>query len=593
MAKSEFKDWVAERKGTKRKVKKRDHDLYQEGKFLYYHPTFSPSDEVKEITGARWDRRKQAWRLPRLTRVVTKVRELDPQAHIAELGALLTGEWEAQDAQGIQAFDSIPARYADLYPFQKEAVHALVTRAYHGTGLILSPGLGKTPTSIIAAHAYVAEKGESQRVLVVCPLSLVNNWRREIEAWSPDPRVEVVHGGEPTPDRSVFWTVTNYETPMERVRDDTSGRIVASGNLDEEWDFDWDVVIFDESVLLKNRKTKRAQVARTLARSTKKVWELSGAPTTHDNSDMWQQLNIMEPEFFTAFWGFAKEACVVAETPWAQFVIMGSRRNFLIRNEFPEMLFTRNQDDVLPDLPEYIFQDIELPLLPRQAKAHEDLLTQWLHELEENKDKRVEVTAVIAQLVRLQQVTSNLYNLETTGTPWPDVSSKADFVEEALSIGSVEWPVLIWTHHRPGARALYDRLTKLSKSKKAEALKGRRIELVYGGVKNSDAIIEDYKAGKVDVLILGIQVGKYGHTLTNTRTVIAYDKTWDSDAWFQMLHRVRRHGLKHRPLFMTLRCRGTIDDYVELNLAGKLPAMADLTGAQLARILRSLGEEHA
>lgn len=593
MAKSEFKDWVAERKGTKRKVKKRDHDLYQEGKFLYYHPTFSPSDEVKEITGARWDRRKQAWRLPRLTRVVTKVRELDPQARIAELGALLTGEWEAQDAQGIQAFDSIPARYADLYPFQKEAVHALVTRAYHGTGLILSPGLGKTPTSIIAAHAYVAEKGESQRVLVVCPLSLVNNWRREIEAWSPDPRVEVVHGGEPTPDRSVFWTVTNYETPMERVRDDTSGRIVASGNLDEEWDFDWDVVIFDESVLLKNRKTKRAQVARTLARSTKKVWELSGAPTTHDNSDMWQQLNIMEPEFFTAFWGFAKEACVVAETPWAQFVIMGSRRNFLIRNEFPEMLFTRNQDDVLPDLPEYIFQDIELPLLPRQAKAHEDLLTQWLHELEENKDKRVEVTAVIAQLVRLQQVTSNLYNLETTGTPWPDVSSKADFVEEALSIGSVEWPVLIWTHHRPGARALYDRLTKLSKSKKAEALKGRRIELVYGGVKNSDAIIEDYKAGKVDVLILGIQVGKYGHTLTNTRTVIAYDKTWDSDAWFQMLHRVRRHGLKHRPLFMTLRCRGTIDDYVELNLAGKLPAMADLTGAQLARILRSLGEEHA
>jgi hypothetical protein len=139
---------------------------------------------------------------------------------------------------------------------------------------------------------------------------------------------------------------------------------------------------------------------------------------------------------------------------------------------------------------------------------------------------------------------------------------------------------------------LYDRLTKLSKSKKGEALKGRRIELVYGGVKNADTIIEEYKAGKVDVLILGIQVGKYGHTLTNTKTVIAYDKTWDSDAWFQMLHRVRRHGLKHRPRFLTLRCRGTIDDYVELNLAGKLPAMADLTGAQLARILRSLGEDH-
>jgi hypothetical protein len=34
-----------------------------------------------------------------------------------------------------------------------------------------------------------------------------------------------------------------------------------------------------------------------------------------------------------------------------------------------------------------------------------------------------------------------------------------------------------------------------------------------------------------------------------------------------------------------------VDDYVELNLAGKLPDMAKLTGADLAKILRSLGEE--
>jgi SNF2 family DNA or RNA helicase len=586
---SAYKEFL---KGQKKAPKKRDHDLYQEGKFLYFHPTFSPQDEVKEITGARWDRRKQAWRLPRLTRVVRKVRDLDPQARIADLGPVGDGSWETIDQQAVQSFDFFPARYPDLYPFQKEAVAALTTRGYHGTGLILSPGLGKTPTSIIAADTYLAERGESQRVLIVAPLPLVHTWAREIRAWSADPRLEICHGVPPTDDRSVRYTVTNYDTLHERVRDPTSNRVVATGNLNPEWDFDWDVVIFDESVLLKNRKSKRAQACRTLARSAKKVWLLSGAPTTKDNSDLWQQLNIMEPEFFTTFWGFAKEFCVVVETPWSQFEIHGSRRNIVVRDEFPEMLFVRNQDDVLPDLPEYIYQDIELQLLPRQAKAHDDLMTQWLHELEENKDKRVEVTAVIAQLVRLQQVTSNLYNLETTGTPWPDCSAKADFCQDLLKMGSVEWPVLIWTHHRPGARALYDRLIKISKSKQGEALKGKRIELVYGGVKNADAIIEDYKAGKVDVLVLGIQVGKYGHTLINTKTVIAYDKTWDSDAWFQMLHRVRRHGLKHRPLFITLRCRQTIDDYVELNLAGKLPAMADMTGAQLARILRSLGEDH-
>jgi SNF2 family DNA or RNA helicase len=591
VAKSEFKNWAKDQ-GKKKVEAKRDFDLYQEGKFLYYHPTFSPSDEIKELSGVRWDRRRQAWRLPRLTRAVTRVRTLDPDARVAQLGPLSTGDWAKTDLEVTRSFEFYPARYKDLYPFQKESVHALTTRAYHGTGLILSPGLGKTPTSIIAADTWCAERGESQRVLVVAPLALVRNWEREILKWSADPRVEVCHGVGPTPDRSVRYTVTNYDTLHERQRDHTTGIVKPTGNLNEDWDLDWDIVIFDESVLLKNRKSKRAQACRTLAATAQKVWLLSGAPTTRDNSDLWQQMNIMEPEFFTSFWGFAKEFCIVVETPWSQFEIMGSRRNVVVRDEFPEMLVVRNQDDVLPDLPEYIFQDIELELQPRQKKAHEDLMTQWLHELEENRDKRVEVTAVIAQLVRLQQVTSNLYNLETTGTSWPDCSAKADFVQDLLKIGSVEWPVLIWTHHRPGARALYERLTKIAKSKKGEALKDRRIELVYGGVKNADAIIEDYKAGKVDVLILGIQVGKYGHTLTNTRTVVAYDKTWDSDAWFQMLHRVRRHGLKHSPLFITLRCRGTIDDYVELNLAGKLPPMADMTGAQLARILRSLGEDH-
>jgi hypothetical protein len=121
--------------------------------------------------------------------------------------------------------------------------------------------------------------------------------------------------------------------------------------------------------------------------------------------------------------------------------------------------------------------------------------------------------------------------------------------------------------------------------------------MVLGGTKGADDIIERFKSGDLDVLILGITVGKYGHTLANAHTIVTYDKTWDSDAWFQMLHRAagaraKLVGLHHRPLLINPRCRGTVDDYVELNLAGKLPAMARMTGADLSKILRSLGEEH-
>jgi Superfamily II DNA/RNA helicases, SNF2 family len=572
------------------KPKQRDCDVWIEGRWVHYAPTFSPAPEVAEW-GGRWDKKKQAYRLPRLTRILQKILQYDPDARFSgDAKRWADQEWEGKDKEVAQALSWSHENYQNLYPYQMTACKSLVTRPFHGEMLALSPGLGKTPTSIVAADQWVEEYGDSFRVCVVAPLSLLRNWEREILKWSGDPRVEVCHQEPPTDDRSVRWTVTNYDTIMERVKDQNTNRWSASGNLKEDWDLDWDVVIFDESVLLKNRKSKRVSAARTLARNAKRVWLLSGAPITRDNSDIFSQFQIMEPDYFTSFWRFANEFCVVVQTPWSQGTIMGSRHNIHVREEFPDLMFVRNQEQVLPDLPEYIFKDIELQLHPKQKKAHDDVITDWIHELEENRDKRVEVTAVIAMLIRLQQITSNLYNLETTGTPWPDYSSKADFVEEVLDEGEVEWPVLIWTHHRPGAKALHDRLTKRTK-KKDSALFGRRVALVYGGTRGADQTIEDYKAGKIDVLILGIQVGKYGHTLVNTRTVITYDKTWDSDAWFQMLHRVRRNGLTHSPLVLNPRCRGTVDDFVELNLAGKLPAMASLTGAGLAGILRSLGED--
>lgn len=578
---------------------KHSHNVWIEGRWILYSPTFSPTPEVQEW-GGRWGKKQQAWRLPRLTRIARKILDYDPDAKLTQdVKRISQGEWEVRDHEVALSTLDFSSPYERLYSFQKQAHDALVTRPYHGELLALSPGLGKTPTSIVAADTFVETHGGSQRIVVVAPLTLLGNWYREITGtqirdpiqWSIDPRIEVCHGVPPSPDRSVRWTITNPESVMERVQDPNTNRWTASGNLDEEWDFEWDIVILDESVLYKNRKSKRSSAIRTLARSAKRVWLLSGAPITRDNSDIWSQFNIMEPDYFTSFWRFAEEFCVVVRTPWSQGEIVGSRKDILLREEFPDLMFVRNQEDVLPDLPDYIFKDVELALHKKQQKAHDDIITDWIHELEENRDKRVEVTAVISMLIRLQQVTSNLYNLETTGTPWPDYSSKADFVEELLDVGEVEWPVLIWTHHRPGAKALLDRLQKKTK-KKDSALYGRRVELVYGGMKKkADEYIEAYKHGDVDVLILGIGVGKYGHTLVNTHTVVTYDKTWDADAWFQMLHRVRRNGLQHRPVVINPRCRGTVDDFVELNLAGKLPDMARLTGADLAKILRSLGED--
>jgi SNF2 family DNA or RNA helicase len=588
-----FQSWK-----TGDKPKKPTHNLFIEGKFLYYSPTFFPSHEVKEF-GGRWDKNRQLWRLPKLTRIAKKVMEYDPDVTLTpEAKFLASDKWELNDSEVAGAlFEEygLADKYSSLYPYQQSAVKALVSRSYHGAMLALTPGLGKTPTAIVAADQYMAvngHEGRYPRILVVAPLALVHNWAREIERWAEQPDVLIAHQ---TPPGNTHWTVTNYDTILERVKNSNNVSVV-SGNINPEYDLDWDVVILDESVLLKNRKSKRTMVMRSLAHKAKRVWLLSGAPVTRDNSDIWAQFNIMEPEFFSSFWTFANEFCVVVRTPWSQGEIQGSRKGMSVRGEFPELMFIRNQEEVFDELPEYIYQDIELSLTKRQQKAHDDLMDQWFHELEDNRDKRVDVAAVIAQLTRLMQVTSCLGNLKTTGQDWPDESCKADYICDALTNGEIELPALVWVHHRPGAAMLHERLLKLTK-KKDSALYKKRVELVVGGTKGADAIIEDYKAGKVDVLLLGITVGRFGHSLAITRTVVYFDKTWDSDAYFQSLHRVagaraKLTGYRHRPRLISLRCRRTIDDYVELNLAGKLPSISDLTGADLMKLLRGLGEDH-
>lgn len=88
-----------------------------------------------------------------------------------------------------------------------------------------------------------------------------------------------------------------------------------------------------------------------------------------------------------------------------------------------------------------------------------------------------------------------------------------------------------------------------------------------------------------------MSTGKFGHTFTDTKTVFYHDRAFDSDAYLQSLHRVRRIGLKHRPTLIVAKVQSSADELIDLNLEGKLGNVARLTNADLARILRSLRDE--
>jgi SNF2 family DNA or RNA helicase len=344
----------------------------------------------------------------------------------------------------------------------------------------------------------------------------------------------------------------------------------------ESYDVDWDLIIVDESVLLKNRRAIKVDLIYQLAKYTDFVWLLSGSPTTRYNNDLFPQMKIIMPRGFKSYWRFAEYFCVVDKGQWG-WKITGDQPDKPPAKYLKDFMFIRSQKDVLPELPDYIYDPIEIDLTAKQLRAFDEMMEDWVTILDNGKE--VSASIALAQQVRAAQITSNLVNIGGERS-----SAKEDLLVDMIDNDEIRFPLLIWTWWVPTAESVHKRLTDLYS-------KDLEIDFVIGDMDAAikDLVLTDYKRGEIDVLVLQMGVGKFGHTLTDTRTVYYHDRYFDADAYFQSLRRVRRIGLDHRPRLVVPRSLHSFDPVVELNLSGKLQSIAKLGNKDLREMLQSLG----
>lgn len=513
---------------------------------IVFTPDFYPTTILKETIPTQAKYRRNSWYLPPYVSSLITLEKLFPgQIEMdSDCQAMIDSPYGFPDRH----FSDLDDR---LMYFQGEAVSFLASSPHPGSLLGLSPGLGKTLTSIEAARVIGAE-----RVLVVCPLSLIKNWEDELQQWSNFTSTRA-HGVAPS---ISGWTITNYETVA---------------NLKDVYDEKWDLVIVDESLIVKNHQAKRTKALTEIASRATKTWLLSGSPTSKYADDLFGQFKLIDPASFTSYWRFARAVCYLEETHWG-IRVSGDRRDVDVHDLFRDIYFVRHQEQVL-ELPEFVFNTIDVDLEGEQLRIYLEL-QDYLIALLENGEE-MSVTTKVAQIVRLQQVLSTP---RCFGPEWPEESGKLDALVELIQQG-IDLPILIWVHwHEAGLlleRVLREKFSNLS------------VGLVTGStpLAEREQLLSQYKTNQLDVLILSTSIGKYGHTLVNTRSIIRYDRTFNADAYLQSLARVRRKGLLHRPTLYTIRVPGTVDDLVEENLRGKFQSIARVSNGGLLDLLRSLG----
>lgn len=507
-------------------------------------------------------------------------------------------------------------RWLELFPFQQLAVEYLYCNPHAASLLALSPGLGKSAVTIVTIDLLGFDK-----ILILAPLTLTFNWRREFKRWSMYERdITRAHAKAPEPGPEV--TATNHETIQELVlRDEDGNTIKGQLEIDGErvnvtnaravkaWieagpyapdpkssklkpqrervtrvrrdyrDAGWELIIVDESILLKNRRAVKTNVLGSLQRATDQtIWELSGSPTAKYRDDLFRQLQVMAPRAFTSYWRFAEFFTVVEKGQWG-WKIVGDRLDVDVHSYLRDFMFVRSQDEVLPELPDYIVRDIDLEASPQQRKALDEMFDEWIAVLEEAPDDPVIADTWLARLTRLMQMTSNLGSLpKHDGSFHRPGSVKQDLLIDLITGDEIELPLLVWTW--------YVETTQLLTAKLA-TLPGLNVGSVTGrdSRDKKDETIEAYRDGELNVLVCQMGVGKFGHTFTDTRTVFYHDRAFDSDAWVQSLRRVRRIGLEHHPVLIVPRIASSADALIDENLAGKLTSIAGMTNSDVASLL--------
>lgn len=483
---------------------------------------------------------------------------------VAAPAALLTQFRRAANTTATLASTAVDAQ---LRPYQVHGVTWLNSRPEMGTGGVLADemGLGKT----LQAICLLAIRRSDRPHLVICPTSLIGNWRRELARFSPSSPVLRYHGStRHLPDQMEPGTVVITSYPV--LRNDKP--LLAAA---------WDIVVLDEAQQIKNPD---AQASRAAARlnATARI-AMTGTPVENRLDELWSIFNVTNPGLLGTRGRFRQR--FVAPIEQRRSAPAAAALNAIVR---PHML-RRTKAAVAAELPPKQYSSMICTLTDEQVRLYQEATDRTFNEGLGSGIGRS--GRVLALLTALKQICNHPAQYLKDGPAGPGRSGKFDRATEMLSeIVDDGDRALVFTQYRAMGKLLSESL--------GETLGTKPLPFLHGGL-SGDKRDEMVRAFQEDddsppVLLLSLRAAGFGLNLTRATHVMHYDRWWNPAAEEQATDRAHRIGQQRTLNVYTLVSGGTIEDHIA-QMHDTKRGFADIvvgTGAEAALAKMSDDELH-
>lgn len=440
-------------------------------------------------------------------------------------------------------------------------------------------GTGKTRTIIEVMRRQFARKGRVMRTLILGPLIVVENWKKEILDFSKVHPKDII-----TLDKSGKRRAHEFRKAVEVNHLLVRPRIVVTNyeamQMDELFQLlkDWmpEILVCDESHRLKNVKSKRAKRVLDIAESTEHNYILTGTPILNTPLDIFNQYRVLDRgatfgQNFYAFRGryFEDINQRFAGKPGYFPKFEARFDTFEKLNSLVYRKATRAVKTECLDLPPLVKEWRTVGMGPDQAKAYKEMRDNYVTFVESMKESG-EPRAVIAQLaitkaLRLQQIVSGFAKDDEGEIHTFKKVPRLDAVKELLEDLIGEHKVIVWAVFKENYRMLTELCKKI----------GTEPAFIHGGIgaKEKNENIETFRNDpKCRVMIANQGAGGIGINLVESSYSIFYSRSFSLEQDLQAEARNWRGGSEQHSSItrIDLVTPNTIDELISESLSKKL-----------------------